>query len=142
MKVPRSVCLAAFMALVLAVPASAAETMAKEEAAKADIRQNAKALLSETQTYSQSLSQHEGIIAPDGDYAAAIAALAEKAAKTSSALRNSHDADEDLACILNGIAQDLPRRYKAVAEAKTPEEQDAALREMSRLLDDSTVIVQ
>lgn len=108
----------------------------------AQVNTDAAVLLEETQSYAANVKGEDQLVTVDGDYAAAIAALAQQAAQSSDYLRSGKHEDEDLACILDGIAKDLPKRLQAMQIAKTPAEQDAALREMSRLLDDSVVVTE
>jgi hypothetical protein len=48
---------------------------------------------------------------------------------------------DDLKCILHGISQDLPAKLAAVVAAKTGHDQDAALRDMSYLLNDNVEVI-
>lgn len=49
--------------------------------------------------------------------------------------------DGDLKCILKGISQDLPVRMREFAEAKSGAAQQAALAEMSYLLNDNVEVI-
>jgi hypothetical protein len=52
-----------------------------------------------------------------------------------------HSSDGDLKCILHGISQDLPVKLAAVKDAKTPHDEDLALRDMMFLLRDNVEVI-
>lgn len=106
----------------------------------ATIAAQAEALKAQTQSMAARVKDAPIAVPADGDYALAIARLADEAAKTSVELKADGDPDE-LACILGGVSKDLHARLSTLSRAKTPAEQDLALREMTRLLDDSTAVL-
>jgi hypothetical protein len=48
---------------------------------------------------------------------------------------------DDLKCILHGISQDLPLKLGAMTDAKTPHDEDVALRDMDYLLGDNVDVI-
>ena len=53
----------------------------------------------------------------------------------------ARNVDGDLKCILKGIAEDLPRRLEDLARAPDAAAREAALKEMSYLLNDNVEVV-
>jgi hypothetical protein len=56
-------------------------------------------------------------------------------------LLKARGTDGDLKCILHGISQDLPLKLTAVADAKSPRDEDQALRDMAYLLNDNVEVI-
>ena len=53
----------------------------------------------------------------------------------------ARNVDGDLKCILKGIAEDLPVRFKELQAARTAADRQTALKEMSYLLNDNVEVV-
>lgn len=78
--------------------------------------------------------------APGEEFKTGIAELAELDMAGQKRIRDK-GVDGDLACILRGIAEDLPVKLAAVQLAKAAADRDAALREMVYLLNDNIEVV-
>jgi hypothetical protein len=146
------VALAAFLVFAQAGPAAAASpavvavadapsSVAGEPLFK-DIVGRAGSLKSQVDAYRKSvIGASEAITLPQfSQFSEAITELSLLDEKGHGVLvaRGSKD---DLKCILHGISQDLPAKLAAVVAAKTGHDQDAALRDMSYLLNDNVEVI-
>jgi hypothetical protein len=110
----------------------------------ADIIARAKRLKAETDAFraTPGLAAAPGPVALDGfdAFQADIADLAALDMKGHFELAK-RGTDGDLKCILKGISQDLPVRMKEFTDAKTGAAEEAALAEMSYLLNDNVEVI-
>jgi hypothetical protein len=146
------VALAAFLVFAQAGPAAAvppavvaiadAPSSVAGEPLFREIVGRAGSLKSQVDAYRKSVAgASEAITLPQfGQFSEAITELSLLDEKGHGVLvaRGSKD---DLKCILHGISQDLPAKLAAVVAAKTGHDQDAALRDMSYLLNDNVEVI-
>jgi hypothetical protein len=147
------VALAAFLVFAQAGPAAAAPPpmVAVADAAPVsvageplfkDIVGRAGSLKSQVDAYRKSVgSASEAITLPQfGQFTQSITELSLLDQKGHEVLvaRGSKD---DLKCILHGISQDLPLKLGAMTAAKTPHDEDVALRDMDYLLGDNVDVI-
>ena len=123
---------------IVTTPASVAQ-----EPLFADIVRRARSLKNEVETY------RKAGVGPDGKPAALadFDGFSQRIASLSEADMQGHleltkrGVTDDLKCILRGISQDLPLKLKEVAEAKDAKTREAALRDMSYLLNDNVEVI-
>jgi hypothetical protein len=146
------VALAAFLVFAQAGPAATAppavvaiadapSSVAGEPLFK-DIVGRAGSLKSQVDAYRKSVvGASEAIALPQfGQFSEAITELSLLDEKGHGVLV-ARGAKDDLKCILHGISQDLSAKLAAVVAAKTGHDQDAALRDMSFLLNDNVEVI-
>jgi hypothetical protein len=147
------VALAAFLVFAQAGPAAAvpppmvavadaAPTSVAGEPLFKDIVGRAGSLKGQVDAYRKSLAgASEAITLPQfGQFSQAVTELSLLDEKGHGVLV-ARGAKDDLKCILHGISQDLPNKLAAVVAAKTGHDQDAALRDMSYLLNDNVEVI-
>jgi hypothetical protein len=107
-----------------------------------DIVGRAGSLKSQVDAYRKSVvGASEAITLPQfGQFSEAITELSLLDEKGHGVLV-ARGAKDDLKCILHGISQDLSAKLAAVVAAKTGHDQDAALRDMSYLLNDNVEVI-
>jgi len=114
----------------------------------ADIVARAGKLKADADAYRQTLAKETGAKATGGpvvlpkfdDFQTGVAALSGLDLLGNQELAK-RGTDGDLKCILRGISQDLPKKLADLTGAKTAPAQDAALRDMSYLLNDNVEVI-
>jgi hypothetical protein len=145
------VAVAAFLVFAQAGPADIGHTMpavaevpqsVAGEPLFADIVKRAGALKAEVAVYRQDLAG-----ATDAKPLPGFAAFTDQVSQLAAQDEQGHvvlvarGVKDDLKCILHGISQDLPAKLAAVQAAKTGHDEDAALRDMSYLLNDNVEVI-
>jgi hypothetical protein len=107
-----------------------------------DIVNRASKLKTEVEDYRKGLTGAAAVVALPGldgfrDQVGQLAALDQQGHE----LLVARGAKDDLKCILHGISQDLPLKLSAMTDAKTPHDEDLALRDMDYLLNDNVEVI-
>jgi hypothetical protein len=107
-----------------------------------DIVNRASKLKAEVEDYRKGLTGAATVVALPGldgfrDQVGQLAALDQQGHEVLVA----RGAKDDLKCILHGISQDLPLKLSAMTDAKTPHDEDLALRDMDYLLNDNVEVI-
>jgi hypothetical protein len=124
-------------------PNAAAPPSVASEPLFADIIAKAGKLKADTDTYRKRLAKASGApvsLPKFDDFQTRIAALSDLDLQGNQELAK-RGTDGDLKCILRGISQDLPKKLSDLQAAKTAPDQDAALRDMSYLLNDNVEVI-
>lgn len=126
----------------IAVMAPVAPPSVAREPLFVDIVKRAEALRAETEAY-QKAAGSDGAAKPLAGFAGYTARINELA-KLDEAGREfliAKGREDDLKCILHGIAVDMPLKLKDIQGAATAKAQDLALREMIFLLRDNIEVI-
>jgi hypothetical protein len=123
-------------AVTAAPPSVAGEPLFK------DIVNRASKLKAEVEDYRKGLTGASAVTVLPGfdafsDQISQLAALDQQGHEVLVARGNK----DDLKCILHGISQDLPAKLGAMTAAKTPHDEDVALRDMDYLLGDNVDVI-